>query len=235
MALIGAYVIISLHPFYLSHMPSPRANSQRTQKFTLADSAVGKKGHNRVRIIGGEWRSRVIEFPDALGLRPTPDRVRETLFNWLGQTCRNQHCLDLFAGSGALGFEAASRGATSVTMVEQDRAAADALTHNQIKLSASICKIIRSDALKFIATSTEKFDVIFVDPPFASQLMSQILPLLTNKLTPTGVIYAEWGESLANLLAQHTITGLSIVKQGRAGAVHFALLSAEILTNEMMP
>jgi 16S rRNA (guanine966-N2)-methyltransferase len=212
-------------------MPAPRANLQRTQKFTLADS----KRHNRVRIVGGEWRSRVIEFPDALGLRPTPDRVRETLFNWLGQTLTNQHCLDLFSGSGALGFEAASRGAASVTMVEQDRAAADALIHNQTKLSASTCKIIRSDALKFIATSKEKFDVIFVDPPFASQLMPQLLPLLSNKLTPTGVIYAEWGEALVNLLAQHPVAGLSIVKQGRAGAVHFALLSAQIHINEMTP
>jgi 16S rRNA (guanine966-N2)-methyltransferase len=211
-------------------MPSS-ARSAQTKKFAIADS----KRHNRVRIIGGEWRSRVIEFPDALGLRPTPDRVRETLFNWLGQTLTNQHCLDLFAGSGALGFEAASRGAISVTMVEQDRAAADALMHNQAKLAATTCKIIRGDALKFIATSKEKFDAIFVDPPFASQLMSQLLPLLANKLTPSGVIYAEWGEPLANLLAQHTIAGLSIVKQGKAGAVHFALLSAQIPTNEMTP
>jgi 16S rRNA (guanine966-N2)-methyltransferase len=209
-------------------MPSSTRFAQ-TKKFALADT----KRQNRVRIIGGEWRSRMIEFPDALGLRPTPDRVRETLFNWLGQTCQNQHCLDLFAGSGALGFEAASRGAASVTMVEQDRAAADALTHNQTKLSASTCKIIRGDALKFIATSKEKFDVIFVDPPFASQLMPQLLPLLAKKLTPNGVIYAEWGEPIAHLLTQHTATGLSIVKHGKAGAVHFALLSAEIPNDEM--
>lgn len=204
-------------------MPSSTPSAQ-TKKFARADT----KRHNRVRIIGGEWRSRVIEFPDALGLRPTPDRVRETLFNWLGQTCRNQHCLDLFAGTGALGFEAASRGAASVIMLEQDRDAADALAHNQTKLAAITCKIIRGDALKFIASSIEKFDVIFVDPPFASQLMPQLLPLLSNKLTPTGVIYAEWGEPLANLLAEHSVTGLSMVKQGRAGAVHFALLSAQI-------
>lgn len=201
----------------------------QTKKFTAGDI----KRQNRVRIIGGEWRSRVIEFPDALGLRPTPDRVRETLFNWLGQTLTNQHCLDLFAGSGALGFEAASRGAASVTMVEQDRAAADALAHNQTKLSATTCKIIRGDALQFIASSKEKFDVIFVDPPFASQLMPQILPLLASKLAQNGVVYAEWGEPLAHLLAQHTTTGLSIVKHGKAGAVHFALLSAEIPNDEM--
>jgi len=207
----------------------PSTRSTPIKKFAAADC----KHHNRVRIIGGEWRSRIIEFPDALGLRPTPDRVRETLFNWLGQTLTNQHCLDLFAGSGALGFEAASRGAASVTMVEKDRAAADALTHNQTKLSATTCKIIRGDALKFIASSTEKFDVIFVDPPFASQLLPQLLPLLANKLAPTGVIYAEWGEPLVDLLARHPAAGLSIVKHGRASAVHFALLSAQmpIVTN----
>ena len=211
-------------------MPSSTRSTQ-AKKFTAADS----KRHNRVRIIGGEWRSRVIEFPDALGLRPTPDRVRETLFNWLGQTCRNQHCLDLFAGSGALGFEAASRGAASVTMVEQERAVADALTHNQIKLSATTCKIIRGDALKFIASSNAKFDVIFVDPPFASQIMPLLLPLLVNKLAAAGVIYAEWREPLAKLLAEHADSGLSIVKHGKAGAVHFALLSAQITTNETTP
>lgn len=205
-----------------SHTPSSPRN--RSAKFVQADS----KRHNRVRIIGGQWRSRVIEFPDALGLRPTPDRVRETLFNWLGQTLRGQRCLDLFAGSGALGFEAASRGASSVIMVEEDRSAIDALNLNKTKLSADACKVIRGDALKFIAASVETFDVIFVDPPFSSQLMPALLPILRNKLTAQGAIYAEWGEPIANLLTQPPESALSIVKQGKAGAVHFALLSAEI-------
>lgn len=205
-------------------MPTPSSPHKRLEKLSQADS----KRHNRVRIIGGEWRSRVIEFPDALGLRPTPDRVRETLFNWLGQALRGQRCLDLFAGSGALGFEAASRGAASVIMVEENRSAADALNSNKTKLAAEPCKIICGDALKFIAASAEIFDVIFVDPPFSSQLMPPLLPVLLKKLTAQGVIYAEWGAPLADLLARQPETALSIVKQGKAGAVHFALLSAQI-------
>ncbi len=205
-------------------MPTPRPARHRSAKFAQGDS----KPHNRVRIIGGEWRSRVIEFPDARGLRPTPDRVRETLFNWLGQTLRGQRCLDLFAGSGALGFEAASRGAASVIMVEEDKSAADALNLNKTKLAADACKIIHGDAFKFIAASVETFDVIFVDPPFSSQLMPTLLPILLKKLTVQGFIYAEWGEPLANVLSEQTETTLSIAKQGKAGAVYFALLSAEI-------
>ncbi len=203
---------------------TPSSLRSRSAKFAQADS----KRHNRVRIIGGQWRSRVIEFPDALGLRPTPDRVRETLFNWLGQTLRGQRCLDLFAGSGVLGFEAASRGAEGVIMVEENRSASDALNLNKTKLAADACKVIRGDALKFIAASVETFDVIFVDPPFSSQLMPALLPILRKKLTARGVIYAEWGEPLANLLSRPPESALSIVKQGKAGAVYFALLSAEI-------
>ena len=91
---------------------------------------------NRIRIIGGQWRSRIIEFPDGEGLRPTANRIRETLFNWLGQTLHDKRCLDLFAGSGALGFEAASRGAVEVVLVENNRAAMQALKRNQEKLAA---------------------------------------------------------------------------------------------------
>lgn len=187
----------------------------------------GKTARNRVRIIGGDWRSRVIEFPDqsATGLRPTPDRVRETLFNWLGQTLHGNSCLDLFAGSGALGFEAASRGAASVLMIENDRAAAAALEKNREKLNASVCRIVSADATKFIATHRETYDVIFVDPPFASQLMPKILPQLVANLADGGVIYAEWGSPVEQLLTANNIDALCIVKQGKAGASHFALLS----------
>ena len=106
---------------------------------------------NAVRIIGGEWRSRLIRFPDAPGLRPTADRVRETLFNWLGQDLSGYACLDLFAGSGALGFEAASRGAASVTLVEKGRAAFEALQVNARLLHAGQVRLERGDALEFLA------------------------------------------------------------------------------------
>jgi len=112
--------------------------------------------------------------------------------------------------------------------VEEDRSAADALNLNKIKLAAEPCKIIRGDALKFIAASAEIFDVIFVDPPFSSELMPPLLPVLLKKLTAQGVIYAEWGAPLADLLSRQPETALSIAKQGKAGAVHFALLSAQI-------
>src|SRR6476469_8357518 len=104
-------------------------------------------GRNRVRIIAGKWRSRIVKFPAAAALRPTPDRVRETLFNWLGQRLDGLGCLDLFAGSGALGFEALSRGARSVVMVERDRSVAKALRENAAKLQASAATIVESDAL----------------------------------------------------------------------------------------
>ncbi len=107
---------------------------------------------NTVRIIGGVWRSRLIEFPDAADLRPTPDRVRETLFNWLGQDLSGMACLDLFAGSGALGFEALSRGAASVIMVEKNSAALRALRDNAQKLGATGLTVVRGDALEFRRT-----------------------------------------------------------------------------------
>src|SRR5205814_2496593 len=106
---------------------------------------------NRVRIIGGEWRSRLVQFPDAPGLRPTPDRVRETLFNWLGQRLDGLACLDLFAGSGALGFEAASRGAARVVMVEHDRAVSAHLERTRALVGARQVEIVQGDAFDYLA------------------------------------------------------------------------------------
>ena len=185
------------------------------------------KSRNRVRIIGGEWRSRIIEFPEqiATGLRPTPDRVRETLFNWLGQTLHGKRCLDLFAGSGALGFEAASRGASSVVMVENERHAFAALESNRTKLAAASCRVVQADAMQFINKHGDLHDIIFVDPPFDSGLLVKVLPLLPAKLSEGGLIYAEFSQPLDALLAGHALTSLKISKAGRAGAAHFALLS----------
>ena len=125
---------------------------------------------NTVRIIGGEWKRRQLRFPDALGLRPTPDRVRETLFNWLGQDLSGRRCLDLFAGSGALGFEAASRGAERVIMVEQSPEVVAALENNTRLLAAGDrLRIIRGDAVKSAPSFVSregKFDVLFLDPPY---------------------------------------------------------------------
>ena len=180
---------------------------------------------NRVRIIGGQWRSRMIDFPDGEGLRPTASRVRETLFNWLGQSLHDRHCLDLFAGSGALGFEAASRGAASVVMVEKSKMACLALETNREKLKAGNCRIVTGDALTFLATNREKFDIVFLDPPFASELMPALLARIQTQLTEGGVVYAEFGAPPETVLAIMNSQGWEFVKRGKAGVVHFALLS----------
>lgn len=124
-----------------------------------------------LRIIGGGWRGRKLRFPRASGIRPTPDRVRETLFNWLGGRVPGARCLDLFAGSGALGLEALSRGAAAVTFVEHDAVAARALRARLAEWGAQGAEVVRADALSFLAGAPRPFDVVFLDPPFASQLL----------------------------------------------------------------
>ena len=182
------------------------------------------KGSNRIRIIGGAWRSRVIEFAEADGLRPTANRVRETLFNWLGQSLHGKRCLDLFSGSGALGFEAASRGASESVMLEVSAAAIAALKTNRQKLAATSCRVLAMDALKFIDSSREKFDIVFVDPPYSSGLMATALGKLPPNLLDGALVYAEWGAPIAEVLENMPGHPWEIAKQGKAGAVHFALL-----------
>src|SRR5262245_56031466 len=122
-------------------------------------------GRNTVRIIAGQHRRRLLSFPDGEGLRPTPDRARETRSNRLGQGLRGLRCLDLFAGSGALGFEAASRGASRVVMVEQERTAVACLRDNQRELAIANAEVIAADGLAWLARCGEQFDVVFLDPP----------------------------------------------------------------------
>ncbi len=183
----------------------------------------------RIRITGGKWRSRLIAVADAPGLRPTPDRVRETLFNWLGQDLTGQSCLDLFAGSGVLGFEAASRGALRVTLVEKDQAAFAALRQNAQALGDERLELIRSDALKFAqarqATGllrpqerTGRYDLIFLDPPYHQGWLMRIEPLLPQLANPAARLYVE---------AEHAIESLgewASVRAGRAGQVYYHLL-----------
>jgi 16S rRNA (guanine966-N2)-methyltransferase len=173
---------------------------------------------NKVRIIGGSHRRRLIEFPDADGLRPTPDRVRETLFNWLGQTLDGRRCLDLFAGSGALGFESASRGATEVVMVERNRAVYRHLQDNIKKLGFSNIALYSEDGLEFVKQQNRPFDVIFLDPPFQSDYLPKLLPLLVDNLAEGGMVYVESGTPFEPDPAWHAI------KQARAGTVFYQLL-----------
>lgn len=128
---------------------------------------------HQLRIIAGHWRSRVISFPDAPGLRPTPGRVRETLFNWLRYDVPGRRCLDLFAGSGALGFEAASRGAASVVMIENNARVYQALCDNSRQLKADTIEVIQSTAQRFLSSTSEAFDLVFMDPPFSQNQLSQ--------------------------------------------------------------
>lgn len=173
---------------------------------------------NQVRIIGGELRRRVLHFPDTAGLRPTPDRVRETLFNWLGQDMTGVTCLDAFAGSGALGFEAASRNAARVVMLETARPALDALKKNQQTLRAVNVEILAADASGWMGHCREAFDIIFLDPPFSSGLMPEVLALAARLIKPEGWIYVEQGEK------PEAPEGFIIHREGKAGLSHFALL-----------
>jgi 16S rRNA (guanine966-N2)-methyltransferase len=176
---------------------------------------------NRVRVIGGAWRSRMLNFPDHAELRPTPDRVRETLFNWLGQDLTGLRCLDLFAGSGALGFEAASRGARQVVMVERERAVHAALEANRKLLNATQVEIVRGDALAFLCSGQDVYDVVFLDPPFAQAaagLWDTLLDVLPPRLATDASVYCESGDKLT------APAGWQIVKQSRAGQVHYQLL-----------
>ncbi|ORU94761.1 MAG: 16S rRNA (guanine(966)-N(2))-methyltransferase RsmD, partial [Cycloclasticus sp. symbiont of Poecilosclerida sp. N] len=125
---------------------------------------------SKLRIIAGKWRSRQLAFEESLGLRPTPARTRETLFNWLQQDVARSQCLDLFAGSGALGFEAASRGADSVTMVEENANACRLIKQNIDKLSAQQVNIVKSDVFKFLVADASPFNLVFLDPPFTQGL-----------------------------------------------------------------
>lgn len=181
---------------------------------------------NTIRIIGGQWRGRILRFPDATGLRPTPDRVRETLFNWLGQDLTGRRCLDLFAGSGALGFEAASRNAVAVTLVERARAAAEGLVESVQLLQAEQCRILRRDALEFLAECERVaagdrdglFDIVFLDPPFGSGLLETVLERLPGVVGPDALIYLESDVKPGNQAPWR------VVREGRAGAVYYALL-----------
>jgi 16S rRNA (guanine966-N2)-methyltransferase len=177
---------------------------------------------NSVRIIGGEFRRRVLKFPDSEGLRPTPDRVRETLFNWLGQELDGWHCLDLFAGSGALGFEAASRGAARVVLIEQSPRVLAALHENRELLhKPAALEIIRADALQYLASAKAKFDLIFLDPPYKMGWIPRLEPLLPDVLNEDGQIYVEAEQEIDALGDWRT------VRRGKAGEVHYHLMQRE--------
>ncbi len=173
---------------------------------------------NRVRIIGGTWRSRLVSFPPRKDLRPTPDRVRETLFNWLGQDLTGKTCLDLFAGSGALGFEAASRGARRVVMVENDAEVFRAIVANREALAAGAVEAKKTDALEFLRAGDGAYDVVFLDPPFKAGYWPRLAALLPPRLAPGALVYYESAER------PELPPGWEVHRQGHAGQVRYQLL-----------
>ncbi len=171
-----------------------------------------------LRIVCRKYRSRQLRVPARPGLRPTPDRVRETLFNWLGQDLDGLACLDLFAGSGALGFEAASRGAAQVAMVEKDRIALAELGRSRAALDAMQVQIVAGDAHAFLAKENSRFDVVFLDPPFRQNDLPALLAELPPRLQPGARVYVE---SDAPVPVAPPWTEL---KRARAGQVSYQLL-----------
>jgi 16S rRNA (guanine(966)-N(2))-methyltransferase RsmD len=175
-----------------------------------------------VRIIGGQWKRSRLPVPDAPGLRPTSDRIRETLFNWLGQTLTGWRVLDAFAGSGALGFEAASRDAAEVVLVERDARLAAGLRASAQRLKASTLTVHTADALAWMrAQPPGRFDLILLDPPFAADLFDAALRAAAPLLAQGGLVYVEAPREIA------APAGFTPWRQGRAGAVHYQLLRRE--------
>ncbi len=154
---------------------------------------MAKAKGNCLRIIGGEWRSRRLAFPDVEGLRPTPDRVRETLFNWLQGRIEGAHCLDLYAGSGALGIEALSRGAAEAVFVDSDPKVVRQLEENLQILGSQGGRVVRSDVLNFLRGGGRPYDLVFLDPPFRRDLLEPAVRLLSagGWLAPKAWVYLE--------------------------------------------
>ena len=175
---------------------------------------------SRTRIIGGKWRGR--KLPIAAGVRPTPNRARETVFNWLAPTLPGARVLDVFAGTGALAFEALSRGARAATLLEINPATAQALIVRKQELAAA-AEIICTDAVRWLRRRTEDhWELAFLDPPFASTLLANALPLVLAKLTPSGIAYVEAPPD--QFQATLGEAGLTPMREAHAGAVRFGLV-----------
>lgn len=195
----------------------PKAKRKQTASKANPDSS------GQLRIIGGQWRRRRLPFASVPGLRPTPDRVRETLFNWLQMRVPGARCLDLFAGSGALGFEALSREAREVVLVEKHSAAFAQLQANVATLNAEGAELIQTDALAYLKRFPQPFDVIFLDPPFRKGLVGQVMDgIVAGKcLKSDGMIYLEYEAELELDFARW---GMTVYRETAAGQVVSVLL-----------
>ncbi|NJO12427.1 MAG: 16S rRNA (guanine(966)-N(2))-methyltransferase RsmD [Gammaproteobacteria bacterium] len=178
---------------------------------------------NEVRLIGGQWKRSKLPVTDRPGLRPTPDRVRETLFNWLQPHVAGSRCLDLFAGSGALGIEALSRGAAQVVFVDRETRVAAQLRNSLAMLGAMNAEVAQAEALQFLRTTAHTFDIVFLDPPFASGLRAEACRALAQqqRLAPGALVYIE---QPARSKLEDLPTGWEILRTKRAGEVGYHLL-----------
>jgi len=185
----------------------------------------GRGYRNEFRIIGGQWRRRRLKFPEFPGIRPSPDRVRETLFNWLMHDLPGRRCLDLFAGSGALGLEALSRGAASVVFVDRERRVIEALREHLAALGTTHADTVQAEALDFLRGPAKPFDLVFLDPPFNSPLLAESLTALQHGswCTPRALIYMEYPRAARVALP----LGWQVVCGSHAGRVGFSLARRE--------
>jgi len=181
----------------------------------------GRGYKNEFRIISGQWRRRRLKFPPLPGIRPSPDRVRETLFNWLMHRIAGAHCLDLFAGSGALGLEALSRGAASVLFIDQERTVMDTLRTHLETLHAVNGEVLQSEALAFLRVPRQMFDIVFLDPPFASPLLAEAACALEQYgwLASQAHVYMEYPKGTVPQLP----AAWEMIREGQAGRVGFGL------------
>lgn len=223
-------------PFPVFLKQNCAANYQHYQEAILMSKNTTKHA-NSLRIIGGKWRSRKVSFPDVEGLRPTADRVRETLFNWLQETIMREDCLDLFTGSGACGLEALSRGARHVSFVDSSHKALDSLRANLKMLEATDYAVYCEDALtclrafgsRSVPTHDGRYGLVFLDPPFASDLLQKSAESLENSgiLRENAFIYIE---SDRDITAAHLPANWRAHKYKRAGKVYFGLFVREAAT-----
>lgn len=190
-------------------------------------SSKKKPRPGRLRIVAGKWRSRLLDIADVPGLRPTSERIRETLFNWLGPTIPGARCLDLFAGTGALGLEALSRGAADAVFVEKSPLAVKVLRDNVQLLAATTADVRQGDALAFLqAPPGEKFDIVFLDPPFAADMLDDLCRLIDEASVLGGgaLVYLEDDRARAET---ELPSGWRILKSKTAGNVRYSLAQVD--------
>ena len=223
----------------MKYTPKPIA-PETAPKLSAKANTVKPKGtahlkpSGEIRIIGGQYRRTKLTVPNHPGLRPTPDRVRETLFNWLGQDLTGWRCADVFAGTGVLGFEAASRGAADVLLCEQDPGLVTQLKAVQARLKADAVRIERGDGLSALKRlDGGSMQLVLIDPPFDSSVFEPALKAAAQAISPTGLVYLEaprvWQDDELRAL------GLKVHSSAKAGAVHFHLLAKSDLPAEPLP